>query len=396
MRRPRAEDPRVDMLAAAFLAGEGKKQKDVAEALGLSQAAISRHLAAAREKYLREEVHFAVENVSDEEMQKVRQRISRKGLQEQLDLLAQQEGRSRKVFLRVFDCGPGSNDAERIRKLGEYAATHVRGLLVRARVCGLTWGGMLNSVVNGLRNLHAPAPWAAAEIQCIPLSGEPLGEDPTSFSSSSLAHVLGDIVNGDQYDAPSIAMVPAFVPDRFPRNEINGVWRLIELVESYHKIFGEHLNGKPKPPKAKAEPPLAECLDMVLTSVGSAEKPLGFGRGLLFKQMNVTLPELKTLIVAEVGGVCIPRLNLDKKQTRRFESVRRCWTGLQKEHLIKCSARGSDAYDKGPPGVVVVSGGTGRAAPICELIKLGLVNHLIIDDVLANELEKASCAKLKT
>ncbi len=40
--------------------------------------------------------------------------------------------------------------------------------------------------------------------------------------------------------------------------------------------------------------------------------------------------------------------------------------------------------------MVVVSGGAGRAAVICELIKRGLINHLIIDEVLAQELESAS------
>jgi DNA-binding transcriptional regulator LsrR (DeoR family) len=40
--------------------------------------------------------------------------------------------------------------------------------------------------------------------------------------------------------------------------------------------------------------------------------------------------------------------------------------------------------------VVVVSGGSRRAAAICELIKKGLVNHLIIDEVLAEELTAAT------
>ena len=38
---------------------------------------------------------------------------------------------------------------------------------------------------------------------------------------------------------------------------------------------------------------------------------------------------------------------------------------------------------------MVVSGGKGRATAICELIKLGLINHLIIDEVLAEEIEKS-------
>ena len=395
MQRPRSQDPTLDMLAAALLASEGRKQTEIAATLGLSQAAVSRHLAEAREHYLREQVYFLEDNVPPEVMQRVQQRVSREQLQKGLDLLAQRHEYSRHVTLRVFNTGPSSDDAERIRKLGEHAASHIKRLVLRSRLCGLTWGGMLRSVVTGLRNLHTRAPWRKDEvIECIPLSGEPLGKDPTSFSSSSLAHELGSAVNGDAYDALSIAMVPAFVPERFPRSEINGVWHLIELVESYHRIFGPHQNGRPKPLKAKAEPPLARCLDMILTSVGSADKPLGFGRGILFNTMSVSLEELKTLIVGEIGGVCIPRPTLHNNQARRFDSVRRCWTGLRLEHLITCAERGADPSNEAP-GVVVVSGGKKRAGVICELVKLGLINHLVIDDVLAEELERDGAWRTK-
>jgi len=390
MRRAKAQDSEVDMLAAAFLAGEGRKQKDIADTLALSQAAVSRFLARARAQYLREEVRFLEENVPQADMQRVRQRIGRKKLQDSLDQLAKRNGQTRTASLRVFECGPGA-DIERIRRLGEFAAPHVKGLLVHARACGLTWGGMLASLLAGLRNLHSPAPWAKGEIQCLPLTGEPLGQDPVNFSSSSLAFELGRIVNSPSYHAPSLAMVPAFVPEGFSRGQIDGVWRLIGLVDSYRQVFGPHPSGTARQRQADLEPPLAERLDMLLTSVGTADKPLGFGQGKLFDTMNVNHEELKALIVAEVGGVCIPRPNLDKRQQRQFESFRSRWTGLRWEHLTACAARGGDP-SAGVPGVVVVSGGKGRAAPICELIKLGLVNHLIVDDVLADELETISRA----
>jgi DNA-binding transcriptional regulator LsrR (DeoR family) len=69
--------------------------------------------------------------------------------------------------------------------------------------------------------------------------------------------------------------------------------------------------------------------------------------------------------------------------------VQTSWTGLRLEHLEACARLGERPL-KGPPGVVVVSAGTNRATAVCELIKRGLVNHLIVDDVLAEELEKAS------
>ena len=101
----------------------------------------------------------------------------------------------------------------------------------------------MEAVVAALRSLPYPSPWTKKIIQFVPLSGEPLARERSTFSSSSLARELGIVVNGEAYDAPSLAMVPAFVPDRFRDYERNGVWKLIELVKSYKTIFGLHNNG---------------------------------------------------------------------------------------------------------------------------------------------------------
>jgi hypothetical protein len=53
----------------------------------------------------------------------------------------------------------------------------------------------------------------------VPLSGDPLGDAPTSFSSSSVAQEFGTLANGVQYTARSLAMVPAFIPANFDPKE---------------------------------------------------------------------------------------------------------------------------------------------------------------------------------
>jgi DNA-binding transcriptional regulator LsrR (DeoR family) len=392
MKRAQTEESTIDMIAAAYLAAEGRRQQEIAYILGITPVAVSRHLAKARKKYLRYQVNFLHHEVPVGLMDKVRQRVSRQALEDQLNHLADRHGQDRKLSLRVFPCGPCEDDRERMQKLASAAAPLIRTLLLRSRSCGLTWGGMLKRCVTGLRNLSYPPPWTKETIQFIPLSGEPLGRERASFSSSSLARDLGIIVNGDQYDAPSLAMVPAFIPDGFQKYEKDGVWKLIELVKSYHEIFGPHRNGSAGAPAAKRAAPLAMGLDMILTSVGSHDRPLGFGRGVLFDKMSVSYEELKSLIVAEIGGVCIARQNLSPQRLEQFDTVQKSWTGLSLEHLEACARRGTDLL-KGPPGVVVVSGGTKRAAGVCELIKRGLVNHLIVDEILAAELEAVSRPK---
>jgi hypothetical protein len=241
-------------------------------------------------------------------------------------------------------------------------------------------------MVSALRALRIPPSGIKNKkgaIECIPLSGEPLGKEPTSFSSSSLAHDLGQIINGEGYNAPSLAMVPAFIPEGFTAQELQGVWKLIRLVGSYNQIFGQQIVGR-------SEKPMADCLDMILTSVGPADDPLGFGQGTLFETGSVTFDMLKRLILGDVGGVCIARPELRKERMQKLDSVRKRWTGLREDHLVACASHARRATNPftGPPGVVVICGGKARAKFILEIVKLGLVNHLIIDDELEMELER--------
>ena len=389
MKRVPSDEKEVDMLATAYLAGEGRKPTEIASMLGISAVAVSRHLKEARKEYLRAQISFLRNKISPDLLDKVQQRVTRQDLQNQLNAMAHREGQTTKVSLRVFHCGPPAADILRMATLGAQAAPVIRTLLLESRSCGLTWGGMLKNVVNGLRDLPFPPPWTDEPIRFVPLSGEPLDRQRAKVSSSSLARDLGIVVNGGQYDAPSLRMVPAFIPDRFRQYEKDGVWKLIELVQSYRNIFGPRRNGHVARQATPRVTPLAFDLDMILTSVGAQDKPLGFDPGVLFDQMSISYEDLKSLIVAEVGGVCIQRPNLNEDKLAQLETVQNSWTGLRLEHLEACARRGADP-SKRAPGVVVVSGGKKRAAGVCELIKKGLVNHLIVDDVLANELQKAS------
>lgn len=382
-----SDDVQVEMLAAAFLAGEGNKQVDIATMLGISQARVSRLLADARSDYLREEVTFIRKNVPEPLMQRVLQRVARKGAGNRLRLLPRQYGHAPFPEVRVFDCrAPASDAMARIEELGIQAAPYIKTLLTRSHYCGVTWGGMLRAVVSALGKLQIAPPWRKEELQCIPLSGEPLGNEPVSFSSSNLAHDLGNIVNGSDYNAPSLAMVPAFIPEGFTRDEIRGVRKLIGLVKSYDLIFGKHGHGK-------TSQPLAEKLDMILTSVGPANRALGFGQGRLFETGKVTIDQLQEIVIGDMGGVCFPKTNLKRSGMKKLEDVNNRWTGLRVEHLQAC-ARKAQAPGDGPPGIVVVSGGKARAQFILEAVKLGLINHLIIDDELANELANLSAQEV--
>ena len=392
MRRPEDRHTELDMLTAAFLAAEGVKQIAIADTLAISQAAVSRLLAQARQTHLRQELRFLEDKVSPDVMEQIRRRVSRRPRSEALNRISLHFARVRGPSLRVFPCtAPPGDMPQRMTELSRLAARTIRELILRCRCFGVTWGGMVSRVAAAMKELALPAPWVEDPIEVIPLSGEPLGDSPTTYSSSSIAHLLGQVLNGESYNARSLAMVPAFVPDRFEPEEIAGVWRLIGLVKSHAEIFGPHRDGAhPKGQGAAEQGPIAGRVDMILTSVGPAERPLGFGKGTLFATGKVTIEDLRQLVLGDMGGVCFPKPTLTAKQAARLEAVAGRWTGLTKEHLVPCAQRAfaQHSSSKGPPGVVVISVGRERAPFLLEAIKLGLINHLIIDDELQDELER--------
>jgi DNA-binding transcriptional regulator LsrR (DeoR family) len=368
------------MLAVAMLAAEGRRQVNIAELLGLGEVRVSRLLRDARRaRYLREEIRFLKEDLPDHLLLKVRDRIVRKAVTDRLRSFMQGIPGGGPI-MRVFNCDAHvSNARKRVEQLSQQAAPYLKKLLERSQKCGLTWGGMLRGAVSALSELHFQYRTPPQIRECIPLSGEPLGNEPMRFSSSSLAHDLGQIVNGDSYNAPSLAMVPAFIPEGFSKSEVSGVWKLIGLVRSYGMIFGRRSmkNG---------EKPLAEHLDMLLTSVGPAESPLGFGQGRLFETGKLKIDDLRELVLGDIGGVCVPRPDLKQTALRKLQDVNERWTGLRLEHVQACAAQAKDP-DRDRPGVVVISGGKARARFIYEITRRGLINHLIIDDELAKELD---------
>lgn len=385
MRRTEYRHTELDKLTAAFLAAEGVKQTAIAGILGISQAAVSRLLAQARETHLRQELRFLEDKVSPEVMEQIRRRVSRRPRSEALHRISMHFAHVRGPSLRVFPCtAPPGEMQQRMTELSRLAARTVRDLILRCRCFGVTWGGMVSRLAAAMRELSLPAPWVEDLIEVIPLSGEPLGDSPTTYSSSSIAHLLGQVLNGETYNARSLAMVPAFVPDRFEPEEIAGVWRLIGLVKSHAEIFGPHGN------RPAGQSALAGRVDMILTSVGPAERPLGFGKGTLFATGKVTIEDLRQLVLGDMGGVCFPKPRLTAKQTARLEAVAGRWTGLTKEHLVPCAQRAFAQRSPfvGPPGVVVISVGRERARFLLESIKLGLINHLIVDDELQDELDQ--------
>jgi DNA-binding transcriptional regulator LsrR (DeoR family) len=275
---------------------------------------------------------------------------------------------------------------DRMPEFARQAAPYLRELILRSQTCGVTWGGMLSSLVDAFR-AFSPGPWLTAGkfIRFLPLCGEPLGNLPTHYSSSSLVAELWRLANGSVEPSPSIAMVPAFIPGGFEQAELAGVKKLIGMVKSYNEVFGADNKRSSENPDL-----YVNKLDSIITSVGTLKRPLRHGQGTLFDTGGVTIEQLIELIRGEMGGVCIPREGLKGRAKKTLDKLNDRWTGLRLEHLESCAKRASVEPDpfRGKPGVVVISVGTDRAPFVYEAIKLGLINHLIVDDELEKTLEE--------
>jgi len=389
-------DAELKMLAAAFLAGRGHAQKEIAEILDLSQATVSRMLEQARrEEFLRSEIRFAEEKLDLSTLQRVRQVTQRRELDEQLTRLATRLALPGKPELLVFSSGDQTqeNIDKRLLTFSRHAAPYIKELIACSHFCGVTWGSTVWNLVGGLRNLYARPPWANREITFVPLSGEPLGSLPTSHSSSSLANELAKCVNGEAHTALSISMVPAFIPQGFTKAQLEGVWKLIRLVDAYDQIFAA---------ARKETKPLVQRCDMILTSIGPAAKPLGYGGGgKLFETGNLKIEVLRKIVLGDMGGVCFPRPDLTKPEREIVRNINERWTGVKQEHLMSCAQRAFASKLESPiPGIVVAAIGAEKADFIFEAIMMGVINHLIIDETLEKRLiqlvSKALTAVLET
>jgi hypothetical protein len=380
----RASTDEITKVAVAYLASDGKTQSEIAVTLQLSQAAVSRILRKSPHLEKQVRYRFRPDGLQTETIDEALKRASVRQLGPRLDAFAQKNGCSRGPVLRVFSTSERSANrdaAPNFTALAEQAAPYVRTLLMRDAVasCGLTWGYLLWELTIALRRLGAPRPWRIrGPIGFIPLTGDPLQhrqQYPPSLTSSNIAAELAKIANRDDAKRPPwLGIVPAFIPWEFQDGDIEVLERLIHMAPEYEEIFGS--GGRPG---------IADNLDVILTSVGPADNPLGFGLGRLLGSIGKKkLDMLKDQIYGDIGGVFLPKNS--SSPSKLIQAIEHRWKGLERKHLQTCAQRAfHDDPVTGRPGVVLLAVGSDRAEVVLHAVERGLVNHLLID----KELEEA-------
>jgi DNA-binding transcriptional regulator LsrR (DeoR family) len=364
--------------AAYLLCERGLTQQQIAGFLKISQSMVSRLLARAEDAgWLERKYRFIQTGLSDARLSELRRIAEPRGLVELVAGLTSDNG-VRVRAPHVVESGSGGTTPRaverRLKIFGRAAASVLMELLPRSKVLGVTWGSTISHVVDNLPS--GPAlPAIGHAIRFVPVSGEPLDQASNRDTSSHLVERLHRQLRPGDPPPPSLTGVPALIPRRFRGADERAIRRFVAHASSYREVFGQRS-------------PLINKLDSLLTSVGVAERPMGF----IFDELleagstpgrRLTKEALARLVAGDIGGVLIPRRDLNAAGRREVSALSAMWTGMQRAHLERVAKH---AARRNHPGVIVVSMGADRAGVIAEALRCGLVNELIIDRDLADAL----------
>jgi DNA-binding transcriptional regulator LsrR (DeoR family) len=383
------------------------KQEQIADHLGIKQPDVSRRLKLAEERgWLSRPTFLRGKDINDQRLQEIENAFYQRlpELRRCIDRLSRR-GRplDSPPQVHVFYGGSTATDKagyhKRQQLFGWNAALYVQELIPHMHRIGVAWGKTIARLIDGLRPLH---PKFAKGTLFFPVSGEPLREHGEENSATTLASGLQAFVEGGPHDPPGLNMVIPCIPDRFDEAVTAEIKQsLLGQVEGYRRIFlGEAGLG-----------PLIDEIDTLITGVGTASKtstdPWLIERvNAMRKDPPLTREDFEACTYGDIGGVYLLRPDLGERialrnartsggtnKTARERNaiveakVRRInaqWTGIQREHVARCAdrARASERT----PGVIVLAIGRAKSEAVIETVNQSLVNHLLIDQDLADAL----------
>lgn len=374
----------LEIQTAAYLySQQNYHQAEIAKLMKLSPAVVSRALEQARkENWLVEKPELR--NISKRRLEEIRARVTPRSLIEQLEKSASRSAGMAIPEVHVFPV-PSEDSLEQHRKnqeaFGRMAASRVAELLLSSKgFIGVSWGNTIAGIVKGIGDIFPSPPRKRKPFHFLPLCGEPLGRSPTRFSASSLSSQLDSIMNGGTNHAYSLAAVPALIPRDFSlKEEVKTIHKLISHVEAYREIFGEP--GQRETPRGA----LITQVDTILTSVGPAERTLGFGDDEFVKTAGINREELQRLVIGDIGGVLFSRPGLSALDQKAFEQITRQWTGITEGQMRLCV---EEARKNKASGIIIVAIGKHKAKIVYECVKRGLANHLVVSQDIVEALEQ--------
>jgi DNA-binding transcriptional regulator LsrR (DeoR family) len=378
-------------IAAARLRSQDHTQKQIADHLDVGQPDVSRLLLyAVQEGFLARAPRFIPDRLDQKDIDAVdRLYFLDEQIRKKLDAFVPSHVR---LNVRVLPEGE--------EPFATAAASHVMELLRQSRAVGIMWGRTLQRLASHMHTSEKPP--NAAEIQCIPLCGDPvhlMNLRHMEFSASHLAAEIGTALDpGRTSNQPCLVGVPAYLPRRLfiRKDNLGAIWEsFICEIPGYQAIFGTGA-GKQKP--------LADSLDTIISGMGiivpqkeraNPEPPApgafheetgDFIRERVAQEENLTEASMNRFIYGDVGGWLLEREGLTAGDRRLVDELNQGWTGLKGEQMAAVARK---AKASRAPGVIILAAGPAKAAMVKEIVRRGLVNELLIDATLAAALKKA-------
>jgi len=360
--------------AAYLRARHNMSQIEIGNALGgLSQPHVSRLLAhAQKQKYLIVTERFAEERFSTEWIQQMDELLAPPALSDAIRLYCDRHGYIQ-PNIRVFESGSGQTESammHRRNRFGRTASGRLAELLAKASTVGVAWGRTIRALVDGVaapNRLVDPS----QNIEFVPVCAEFVKLTQRGYSASRLAEQLDDIYNDGAGETVSMTGFPAFIPRAYDADMQRSIRKLVTDTPSHAHVFS-------------GEDPLVDRMDMLISSVGSSQRPLIGALEELMHAGQVSAEQIGKLIVGDLSGILIPKDDLSESDRDLVDDLNRMWTGMKIDHVRRLAARA--ARDPQMTGVVIVALQAERGDAILELIRSGLVNELIIDQAAADRL----------
>ena len=366
------------VLAAAMLSARGDKQADIGETLGISAAKASRVLLEADLRGLRDpNPSVRLRKASPAARRGARRLLFTKQLEPLLAAICP-DGHICRVTV--------------IEDARHNAFTHLAALAVLPNILetvllGVAWGLSVSLVVEGLDRLLHVSPRNKDEppVRVVPVTGDPIcvTRSVHQYSASTLAEQLDEILNHDGQVGlgPSLSAVLAYLPYELASSR-NGIHKLLARSAGYREVTGDRKGSG-----------LFQQLDSLLTGIGIPTLDSGKEPGVFVQERalceDISHTELARLVQGDIAGVLIPQPGLEPKDLTRVERLNRGWTGLRLDDIQRC-ARDANREQKG--GVIVVAQGAMKRDFVRELLRRGLVNHLVVDGELADALATTGSA----
>lgn len=371
----------LDPARVAFLKCRGLSQSVIAKRLDLGEATVSRLLSeqGAAHKYIKSP-QFDWSQLTKHEKAELQAMNDVDGLSEKLTKkLGNLPAVPTRLDATVVASRTDSSTAETHRRalpadFCEGAFSAVWDLLTPANFIGVTWGRTLGQLLDAARRARVATHYEGErQPMVIPLCGASLrASGPTSFSSSALAQGFGELLTTrPTKEYLSLAMIPVFLPGPtiFDDREVAAVKKLLRYSPAFTRIFGDG-----------GERPYADQLDIVITSISREGWAFGVGDNTFWRDLE--LRQFERMMLGDVGGVPLIRPEYSSADLKEL-LVR--WTGVHEHHLRRCAERASGPAG-GPAGVILVAQGRERAVCVREAVRLGLVNHAVVDEELGRTL----------